>query len=340
MTHPCRFFFRVDRSPLIGLGHWARCQLFADALRAQGADATFDEVALSPDVFLRSIIAKGGQPGDWVVLDSYGLYEQWEVQARAAGFRVITIDDSPKREYSADILLDPNLSEPGAQRWQGVVADHTRVWAGADYLLLRSEFFDTPVAREEPFQRILVSMGGADPPGMALRVVRALTYLKGHAPGLALSENMSQLPAEWQGFRTTVLGGALNARSAELRDLVAGLPDAEYLSSSNSMAQLMAEADFCIGAGGGTIWERAYMKLPSIVVTLAENQIEAVDYFQRKAAHLALGWHEDLEPLGLAKEIRNALADPAALKAMAARAKALVGDPGFVRDPLGYLSRI
>jgi len=47
-----------------------------------------------------------------------------------------------------------------------------------------------------------------------------------------------------------------------------------------------------------------------------------------------------LEPLGLAKEILNALADPAGLRAMAARAKALVGDPGFVRDPLGYLSRI
>jgi UDP-2,4-diacetamido-2,4,6-trideoxy-beta-L-altropyranose hydrolase len=339
MNKPPRFFFRVDRSPLIGLGHWARCQLLAGALRAQGADVDFDEVSSSPDAFLTSIIAKGAQRRDWLVLDSYCLDEQWEIRARAAGFRVLTIDDSPKRKYSADVLLDPNLSESGGERWLGSVASHTRVWAGADYLLLRAEFFEAGAARRGLTRapQILVSMGGADPPGMALRVVQALTFLKGQAPGLALPENMALLPADWQGFRTTVLGGALNIRSSELQALVVGLPDAEYLSSSSSIAQLMAQADLCIGAGGGTIWERAYMELPSLVVTLAENQRDAVDHFQRKGAHVALGWHEDLEPHGLARSIANALADPSGLGAMAAKAKALVGEPGFVRDPLGYL---
>jgi len=175
---------------------------------------------------------------------------------------------------------------------------------------------------------------------MALRVVQALTFLKGQPRGLALPENTALLPADWQGFRTTVLGGALNIRSSELQALVAGLPNAEYLSSSSSVAQLMAQADLCIGAGGGTIWERAYMELPSLVVTLAENQRDAVDHFQRKDAHVALGWHEDLEPHGLARAIANALADPDGLRAMAAKAKALVGEPGFVTDPLGYLLRV
>jgi spore coat polysaccharide biosynthesis predicted glycosyltransferase SpsG len=132
----------------------------------------------------------------------------------------------------------------------------------------------------------------------------------------------------------------MNPRAAELQALVAGLPNAEYLASSNSVARLMAEADLCIGAGGITIWERAYMGLPSLVVTLAENQREAADHLQRLGAHVALGWHEDLEPVGLASAIGSALADPAGMRAMAVKAKALVGEPGFLRDPLGYLSRL
>ena len=348
-----RFFFRVDRGPAIGTGHWARCQVLGDALRAQGAAVGFDESSASPAEFLKGLMSQGPQDGDWVVFDSYGLNEEWEFQARAAGLKVLTIDDSPKRHYSADVLLDPNLSELGAQRWLGALASHTRVWAGADYLLLRGEFFEAGAespgpagphslgerAADQPLH-ILVSLGGADPPGMALRVVQALTFLKENPRALGLRADAAQMLDGVTGFRTTVLGGAMNPRAAELQALVAGLPNAEYLASSNSMARLMAEADLCVGAGGITIWERAYMGLPSLVVTLAENQREAVDYFQRLGAHVALGWDEDLEPVGLALAIGRALADPAGMRVMAVKARALVGQPGFVRDPLEYLSRL
>jgi spore coat polysaccharide biosynthesis predicted glycosyltransferase SpsG len=175
---------------------------------------------------------------------------------------------------------------------------------------------------------------------MALRVVQALTFLKESSRSLFPQGGAAQMLGAVTDFRTTVLGGAINARAAELQAAVAALPDSEYLSSSTNVAQLMAEADLCIGAGGITIWERAYMGLPSLVVTLAENQREAVDYFQRLGAHLALGWHEDLEPVGLASAIGRALADPVGMRAMAVKAKALVGEPGFVRDPLGHLSRL
>jgi UDP-2,4-diacetamido-2,4,6-trideoxy-beta-L-altropyranose hydrolase len=313
----------------------------------------FDESSASPAEFLKSAMSQGAQEGDWVVFDSYGLDEQWEMQTRAVGLKVLTIDDSPKRHYNADVLLDPNLSELGAERWQGAVASHTRVWAGAEYLLLRGEFFEAeaespgPVgshslgewAADQPLH-VLVSMGGADPPGMALRVVQALTFLKENPWAFGLQADAARRLAGVTDFRTTVLGGAMNPRAAELQALVAALPNAEYLASSNNVARLMAEADLCIGAGGITIWERAYMGLPSLVVTLAENQREAVDYFQRLGAHVALGWHENLEPVGLASAIGSALADPAGMRVMAVKAKALVGEPGFVRDPLGYLSRL
>jgi UDP-2,4-diacetamido-2,4,6-trideoxy-beta-L-altropyranose hydrolase len=321
--------------------------VLGDAVRAQGAEVAFDETAASPAFFLRGVMSKGAQEGDWVVLDSYGLDESWEIEARGAGFRVLTIDDSPKRHYSADVLLDPNVSEQGVHRWLGAVAEHTQVWAGADYLLLRGEFFEAAAGTSSLGERaaeraphILVSMGGADPPGIAVRVVQALTFLKESSRGLGPQGGAAQMLGAVTDFRTTVLGGAMNARAAELQAAVAALPDAKYLSSSTNVAQLMAEADLCIGAGGITIWERAYMGLPSLVVTLAENQREAVDYFQRLGAHVALGWHEDLEPVGLASAIGSALEDPAGLRAMAIKAKGLVGEPGFVRDPLGYLAKL
>ena len=40
----------------------------------------------------------------------------------------------------------------------------------------------------------------------------------------------------------------------------------------SSLAGLAARADLAIGAGGTSTWERACLRLPSIVITTAENQ--------------------------------------------------------------------
>jgi UDP-2,4-diacetamido-2,4,6-trideoxy-beta-L-altropyranose hydrolase len=40
------------------------------------------------------------------------------------------------------------------------------------------------------------------------------------------------------------------------------------------MAEFMTVADLGIGAGGTTIWERCYLELPSIVISVAENQVQ------------------------------------------------------------------
>lgn len=42
----------------------------------------------------------------------------------------------------------------------------------------------------------------------------------------------------------------------------------------NNIAELMANSDLAIGAGGTTTWERCCLGLPAIVIGVAENQIE------------------------------------------------------------------
>ncbi|NDB69404.1 MAG: UDP-2,4-diacetamido-2,4,6-trideoxy-beta-L-altropyranose hydrolase, partial [Methylocystaceae bacterium] len=55
-----------------------------------------------------------------------------------------------------------------------------------------------------------------------------------------------------------------------------------------NMAQLMAESDLAIGAAGGTSWERCCLGLPSLVLTLAENQSAGAVALQNAGAVIAL----------------------------------------------------
>ncbi len=41
---------------------------------------------------------------------------------------------------------------------------------------------------------------------------------------------------------------------------------------ATDIAQLMAESDFAMGAGGITAWERACLGLPTAIVAIASNQ--------------------------------------------------------------------
>jgi len=63
----------------------------------------------------------------------------------------------------------------------------------------------------------------------------------------------------------------------------------EVLVDVGDMARLMASADFSIGAGGSTTWERCCLGLPSIIVETAANQNGAAAAMQKAGAALVAG---------------------------------------------------
>ena len=55
------------------------------------------------------------------------------------------------------------------------------------------------------------------------------------------------------------------------------------------LADLMAEADLAIGAGGATTWERLCLGLPSLVVTCADNQVPLAQILHNKGLIRLIG---------------------------------------------------
>lgn len=56
-----------------------------------------------------------------------------------------------------------------------------------------------------------------------------------------------------------------------------------------NMAELMGLADLSIGAGGTATWERCYLGLPSIIISVAENQISLAKGCHQVGAAYYLG---------------------------------------------------
>jgi UDP-2,4-diacetamido-2,4,6-trideoxy-beta-L-altropyranose hydrolase len=239
-------------------------------LRREGRE--WEEPPLSGEAQLADANATGAAagPAEWVVVDHYLLDARWHSAARTFAGQILVIDDLANRSHDCEVLLDQTFGR-SAEDYRGLVSSGTKVLAGANYALLRSEFARERSAALErrqaggPVRRILVSMGTGDPGGITARVVEQALAV---APECAID---------------VVLG--LQAQSLErVRDLAGNNPRLAMHVSSERMAGLMREADIAIGAAGMTSWERCCLGLPSIVLVLADNQRLGAESLDRAGA--------------------------------------------------------
>lgn len=292
--------FRADASNDIGTGHVMRCLTLARALAEQGAlcnficrahdghlidfirEQGFAVYVLPLELLCRSpvdgtahghwlctsqeqdaqacvSVIKALQP-DWLVVDHYALDRRWEQALRPHTRRIMAIDDLADRPHDCDLLLDQNLGRQ-VQDYGRLLSSHTQTLIGTEYALLRPEFAQW---REHSLQRrvqpqlknLLITLGGVDTTNATGQVLDALTH--------------SELPAD---LRITVVMGATAPWLEKVHAQASALPcPAQVLSGVSNMAQLMAESDLCIGAAGGSAWERCCLGLPTLVLILAANQ--------------------------------------------------------------------
>jgi UDP-2,4-diacetamido-2,4,6-trideoxy-beta-L-altropyranose hydrolase len=253
---------------------------------------------------------------DWLVVDGYQFGSDYQRAIREAGHRVLVIDDLGEAgHYHANIVLNQN---GGAQaELYGNRQPDTELLLGPKFALLRREFSGRHrQERSVPARagKLLVTFGGADPHGTALKAVQALELLGRSAPAA-----------------TVLIGGAHPSRKSMEEMVARSTLRVELMADSRAMAELMAAADFALCAPGTTCWEMACMGVPMITVAIADNQHGNSRFLSETGLAVHLGWQADLAPADIAKAIENVAADPAARRAMSVRGQQLVDGQGAFR---------
>lgn len=328
-----RVVFRVDSSSLIGTGHLVRCLTLANALRERGAEVEFISRE-HPGNLLARLAAEGfatttlpapaakadpssesnaedyaawlGVPAaedaaqtiealdaaapDWLVVDHYGLDSEWETRLRPHVGRILAIDDLANRTHDCDVLLDQNYFADPESRYRGLVPPGCRFLVGPRYALLRPEYREyraKPHGPDGEVRRVLVFLGGTDRHGVTAMALEALS-----APGLA-------------HLHVDVVVGANNASPERIEELAVQRGRTTLETPRPHLADLMWRADVAIGAGGATTWERMCIGLPSVTMSVAENQRPGCEALAR-AGLIGYGGH--VAQFGV-EDLRRALDD-------------------------------
>ena len=201
-----------------------------------------------------------GDKLDWIVVDHYSLDYKWEQAVRKITRRIMVIDDLADRSHDCDLLLDQTFGR-STNDYSDLVSVECRLLCGAQYALLRPEFAVlrnySLMRRTKPkLKELLINLGGVDKDNLTGKVLHALSACT--------------LPLD---CRLTVVMGLTAPWLNQVKKIVDNMHQlARVLVGVNDMAQLMADSDLAIGAGGSTSWERCCLGLPSIVILTAENQ--------------------------------------------------------------------
>ena len=90
--------------------------------------------------------AEGISSIDWIIVDHYGLGEEWEVNVSSSinsGYqpRVMIIDDLADRTHMADIIIDQNyLGEDASARYNSLVPKTCKQLLGPKFAILSPEY--------------------------------------------------------------------------------------------------------------------------------------------------------------------------------------------------------
>jgi UDP-2,4-diacetamido-2,4,6-trideoxy-beta-L-altropyranose hydrolase len=223
----------------------------------------------------------------WLVTDGYHFNLDYQRGIRAAGLKLLLIDDyNHLPEYEADILVNQNI---GAEEIEYRCNPDCRKLLGTNYVMLRREFrtlekrtrnFPTIGKNQQALTQsvpdigtnLLVTLGGADPDNVTLKVIKALQHL--------------DIP----NLHVKIIVGPANLHLETLQQAVSlSTINCELINAARDMPGLMDWADFAITAAGSTCWELAVTGVPFMTVVLADNQEQVAQKLAQKMGALCMG---------------------------------------------------
>ncbi len=307
-----RVLIRADSGKDIGFGHISRCLTLAKALKKNGVEVCFVSkkhqgnsigailkenikvYALS--VFEKESIKKCDQPKwlgssitndasqtiefvkkykpDLIIIDHYGIDIIWHSILKPFVKNIMVIDDLANRPHGCDILLDQNWYSNSDKRYEELAPKNCTFLLGPRFALIKPEFsnyYNICTNINTEVQRIFIFFGGSDNYNLSLMALKVLAK--------KIFENI----------QIDIVLGESNPNIKEINALASRRKKTKIYVQTSEIDKIMSKCDLAIASGGVNTWERLCLGLNSLVITVAENQIESMKNLEREGVIKLIG---------------------------------------------------
>ena len=248
----------------IGFGHIARCGALYEALKGEKINARI--YIDGDDTLRRSILPKGAvicrwrdnamigrllAEADTAVVDSYMTQKRVYSYIARHVRTVFYIDDTMRIDYPRGTVVNGSV---GAEKLRYIRKAGLKYMLGAEYALLRKFFWSAGEKKiRRRIQTIMITMGWNDICGNVAPIV---TLLQKRCPLIR------KIVIVGKGFRD--IPKLIRMKDRNTRFI--------FNATAAVMKRVMQASDVAISGGGQTLNELARMGVPTIAISVADNQ--------------------------------------------------------------------
>ncbi len=280
--------FRADGNQAIGYGHFIRTLGIAgiindafDCIYATVQPTEYQLNEINKVCKELIVLSEANAPAEFlayldgseiVVLDDYHISEEYQLQIRALGCKVVYIDDHNDKYYVCDALINniPGFPEESFRK-----ADYTWLYLGTDYALLRKEFFNKSLRQvTKDKSRVFLAFGGSDAYNISEKIV---SYL--HAISADLDIHL--------------LVGDANPYQDKIRAEYKEVTIHKNLSAAQ-VADLIAVSGLAVIPASSLLNEVCAIGCKAIIGFFADNQVQPYRYFVDNKLAIGAGDYREL----------------------------------------------
>ena len=223
-----------------------------------------------------------------ILVDSYFVTEAY-LSTLKERLTTIYMDDIYAFSYPVDMLINYNIygEEMGYEK-DAAFAD-TKLLLGTKYVPLRAEF--TVGAGYVPLREEFTARAGQAPVMEKVSQTAgqmangSVLITTGGSDSFNLAGQLLMEAMKYDALKEKeyhVVSGSLNPHIGELQALAKKHENIHIHCNVTNMAELMAESEVALSAGGSTLYELCAMGVPVIAFSFAENQERLVQTFARR----------------------------------------------------------
>lgn len=207
-----------------------------------------------------------------ILVDSYYVTDAYLEGLKKYG-SVFLMDDMQRHAFPVDGVINYNLFADRAIYERLYEGRNVRLYLGGAFVPLRQQFRQVPYRVRDAVREVLLTTGGGDADNIAGSILDAV-----YREDIIFHVPVGRFSPHFESWRR---------RAGQVKNI-------RIHFDIKNMAELMAQCDLAITAGGSTVYELAAVGVPLICFSYAENQEALAEYMGREAVASAAGaWHRD-----------------------------------------------
>ena len=195
-----------------------------------------------------------------IFVDSYFVTENYFASLSKFA-KVAYMDDLRSFNYKVDLVVNYDVIPPSKRQEYKLSYTNADVsLLGVEFTPLRSQFQNQKITLRDKIENILITTGGSDPYDFTFTLSEYLLS--------------SELALELH-----VVVGRLFKNTERLEELAKHYPSLHLYYNVSDMASLMKQCDYAVSTAGTTLYELCALGIPSISISMADNQIPMAETF-------------------------------------------------------------